>query len=131
MFITAVGMFLTMHFTPQTDYNTFVMLRILQVGGLPFLFVPISTMAFSAIPKEKSGKASALYSLMRNLGGSFGISALLTFLERREQTHQNFMVEHLTPANHGFAPALARATANEVNAGYGHGAAVGVARGLL
>jgi DHA2 family multidrug resistance protein len=131
MFITAVGMFLTMHFTPQTDYNTFVMLRILQVGGLPFLFVPISTMAFSAIPKEKSGKASALYSLMRNLGGSFGISALLTFLERREQTHQNFMVEHLTPANHGFAPALARATANAVNAGYGHGAAVGVARGLL
>lgn len=96
MLICCIGMATTSFFTPQTDYHTFVIMRMLQVGGLPFLFVPTSTMAFSSIPKEKSGKASALYSLMRNLGGSFGISITLSFLARREQMHQTYLSQHLS-----------------------------------
>ncbi|MDE1900369.1 MAG: DHA2 family efflux MFS transporter permease subunit [Alphaproteobacteria bacterium] len=111
MGVTSIGMATTMFFTPQTDYATFVAMRVLQVAGLPFLFVPISTMAFASIPKEKSGKASALYNLMRNLGGSFGISILLSFLTRHTQEHQTYLVQHLSPANPAYAPALAHATA--------------------
>lgn len=48
--------------------------RILQVIGLPFLFVPSSTLAFSKIKAVDSSNASAIVALMRNLGGSIGIA---------------------------------------------------------
>ncbi|MGB9153476.1 MAG: DHA2 family efflux MFS transporter permease subunit [Alphaproteobacteria bacterium] len=105
MTMTAIGMGATMLFTPQTDYHTFVLFRILQVAGLPFLFVPTSVMAFSAIPKEKTNKASALFSLMRNMGGSFGIALALSFIQRREQLHQNYLGQHLTPGSPAYQAA--------------------------
>ena len=110
MAMTSVGMWMTMHVTPQTDYTHFVMMRIMQVIGLPFLFVPTGTMAFSAIPKEKSGKASALYNLMRNLGGSFGISILLSYLARHEQMRQSTLAATMYPANPIYRGALAHYT---------------------
>jgi DHA2 family multidrug resistance protein len=114
MAMTAVGMGATMFFTPQTDYNTFVFFRILQVCGLPFLFVPTSVMAFSAIAKEKSNKASALYSLMRNLGGSFGIALALSFIQRREQLHQNYLTQHLSPGSAAYQKALSTMPAGKI-----------------
>lgn len=114
MAMTSIGMAATMFFTPQTDYHTFVLFRILQVGGLPFLFIPTSTMAFSTIAKEKSGKASALYSLMRNLGGSVGISIALAFLERRRQMHQTYLAQHLTPGAPAYQAALAAMPAGKI-----------------
>ena len=47
MFLMAFGMWATAQITPQSDYWTLVQVRILQVIGLPFLFVPSSTLAFS------------------------------------------------------------------------------------
>ncbi len=107
MMSISVGMWATAGVTSQVDYPYFVFVRILQVIGLPFLFVPSSTMAFSAIPPEKSSKASALYSLMRNLGGSFGISVLQSYLARHQQMHQNYMVQHMSAANPSYKAALA------------------------
>ncbi len=106
MFVSFVGMAATMGFTPQTDFPTFVLMRTLQVGSLPFLFVPIGTLAFLSIPKEQSNKASALFSLMRNLGGSFGISLILTYLARREQVHQVYLSQHLGPTDTVFQTAM-------------------------
>jgi DHA2 family multidrug resistance protein len=114
MTLTSIGMAATMFFTPQTDYHTFVMFRILQVAGLPFLFVPTSVMAFSSIPKEKSNKASALYALMRNMGGSFGISLVLTFIQRREQLHQTMLAQHLSPGSPAYQQALSVAPAGRL-----------------
>ena len=68
MLINAFGMWATGLITPQTDYSTFVFVRILQTLGLPFLFVPASTLAFSKISPENSSNASAIISLARNLG---------------------------------------------------------------
>jgi len=99
MLTVSLGMWLTSYISPQTDYDTFVLMRITQVLGLPFLFIPSSTMAFSTIPPEKGSKASALYSLLRNLGGSIGISILLSYVARNEQRHQSVLVEHLSPVN--------------------------------
>jgi DHA2 family multidrug resistance protein len=96
------------------------MFRIAQVVGLPFLFIPSSTMAFSTIPPEKSSKASALYSLMRNLGGSFGISILLSYVTRHQQQHQNYMVEHLLPTERGYNHTLAQSSHTILSAGHPH-----------
>jgi DHA2 family multidrug resistance protein len=110
MFMTAFGVWLTAHLTPQTNYGTFVMMRIAQVAGLPFLFVPTSALAFTQIPREKSSNASALFALMRNLGGSLGISLLLSHLTRHEQIHQNYLSATLSPGNIGYRAALANFT---------------------
>jgi DHA2 family multidrug resistance protein len=89
------GMWYTMHLNPQVTYMDFVWMRIFQVTGLPFLFIPISVVAFMNIPKELNNKASALYSLCRNLGGSIGISIVATYVTRHEQMHQNYLVDNL------------------------------------
>jgi DHA2 family multidrug resistance protein len=118
MMIGAFGMWLTMHITPQTDYPSFVLMRIFQVLGLPLLFVPVSTLAFADIPKEKSSKASALYALSRNLGGSIGISLLANYVFRQQQFHQQNLSEHMTPLNKPFRDTVA-SYADQLFA-YGH-----------
>lgn len=117
MLTLSIGMSLSSFFTPQTDYNTFVLLRISQVIGLPFLFIPSSTLAFSHIPPEKSNKASALYALIRNLGGSIGISLLLSYVARHEQLHQTVLSEGLNPAHPGYSILLARYTRSLLGSG--------------
>jgi len=120
MLIVSIGMELTAFITPQTDFNTFVLLRTAQVIGLPFLFVPSSVMAFSKIPLEKSSKASALYSLLRNLGGSMGISILLSDIARHQQVHQSNLAEHLTVSNPAYIALLAQYTQTFLNTGHTH-----------
>lgn len=99
MTILAFGLAYTSHVTPQTDYNHFVIMRICQVLGLPFLFIPISTLAFMKIPKEKSSKASALYALSRNMGGSVGIALVISYMTRHQQINQSVLARNLSPAD--------------------------------
>jgi len=70
--------------------------RMAQAVGLPFLFVPITTVAYVGLPPGKSNDASALINTMRNLGGSFGISVSTTLLARRGQFHHARLAERIT-----------------------------------
>lgn len=117
MLTTAAGLWATSLLTPQTDYTTFVAVRILQMIGLPFLFVPASTLAFSEIPPEKSSNASAIVSLMRNLGGSIGISLVTSMLAHRQQIQQSNLVQHLTVADPAYVQSLASYTQTAENLG--------------
>ncbi|CUH97545.1 putative membrane protein [Propionispora sp. 2/2-37] len=106
LFINAIGMWLTSLITPQTDYTTFAIARCFQTAGLPFLFVPATTLAFSKIPREKSSNASAIVSLLRNLGGSIGISLATSTLIYNRQLEQSNLVQHLTTAAPGYSTSL-------------------------
>ena len=108
MALLTFGLWNTSHITPQSTYNQFVLMRITQVIGLPFLFIPISTMAFKDIPKELSSKASALYALARNMGGSLGIAILASYETRRQQLHQTYLSENLSPTDPSFKALLAK-----------------------
>ncbi|HTR41920.1 MAG TPA: DHA2 family efflux MFS transporter permease subunit [Pseudomonadales bacterium] len=81
---------------PGASFKKLALARMYQGLGFAFLFVPIQTLAYSNLPKGKSNKASALINLMRNLGGSVGISVGTTLLARRSQVHQTYLVSHLT-----------------------------------
>jgi len=87
------------------DFDTSVsfwhaaMARTLQGAGLPFLFVPITTVSYVGLPPDKSNNASALINTMRNLGGSFGISVAVAVLARRGQYHHERLAEHVTLFN--------------------------------
>ena len=72
---------------------TTLLLPILITGfGLSFVFVPISTAAYGTLDTEQIGNASGLFNLMRNIGGSIGISLAQTLLTRRSAVHQNEII---------------------------------------
>jgi MFS transporter, DHA2 family, multidrug resistance protein len=75
----------------------YVMLsRLVQGFGLGFLFVPISTAAFSHLSPKNMGQATGLFNLLRNEGGSVGIALSATVLARHSQTHHARLGEHLS-----------------------------------
>jgi DHA2 family multidrug resistance protein len=104
--ITSVALWWMTNFNLQISFAVAMWARCLQALGLAFLFVPINTIAYSGLPPGKTNDASALINLMRNLGGSVGISVAQTMLSRRSQFHQNGLVEQITPLNPNFINAL-------------------------
>ena len=73
--------------------------QIIQGAAMAFLFIPLMATSMSDIPREKMGNATSIYNLMRNIGGSFGIATMTTFLARRSQVHQNHLISHITPSD--------------------------------
>jgi DHA2 family multidrug resistance protein len=85
--------------------------------GIAFLFVPISTVAFSRLPPEKSNAASSLFNLARNLGASFGIAAVTNLVVRQSQVHTNLLVSHAANGNAVYAQWIAGLTQRLVQGG--------------
>lgn len=75
--------------------------------ALSFIFIPLTTVSFATLSREQISNATGLYSLMRNLGGSIGISAVTTLLARGAQAHQNYLVSHLTPYDAAYQDRMA------------------------
>jgi MFS transporter, DHA2 family, multidrug resistance protein len=65
--------------------------------AIPSIFVPMTTFSVATVPKEAMGDATGITSLVRNLGGSVGISLITTFVTRGTQAHQALLVSHHTP----------------------------------
>ncbi len=95
--VFALAMWYFASFTLATDYRHEALARLLQGLGIASLFVPVSQLAYSHLPKNKNNKASSLTNLFRNQGGSFGIAFVTTLLARRAQYHQSVLVVHFTP----------------------------------
>jgi DHA2 family multidrug resistance protein len=87
----------------SVSFHQLAWARVFQAVGLPFLFVPLSTVAYAGLPPGKSNSASALINTMRNLGGSFGISVAIAFLSRRGQFHHARLAESISVYSRGFA----------------------------
>jgi len=76
------------------DFRTIMFLRMAQVVFMPFIFIPISTLNYVGVPREKNNQVSGLSNFARNLGGSIGTSLLGTFLARQNQIHQLNFAAH-------------------------------------
>jgi len=96
---TSFALFRMTNFDLGVDFRTLAVARMVQAGGLAFLFVPINTAAYSFLPREKNNAASGLINLARNVGGSVGISFVTTMLDRRSQFHQSRLVANLNPGS--------------------------------
>src|SRR5581483_348145 len=135
LLVSSFGLFQMAHFNLDVDRHTAMMARIVQSAGLAFLFVPINTLAFAFVPKEKTNYATGIINLARNIGGSCGIAMVSTMLARRAQFHQQTLVSHLTPVDpayndalHGIASTLMAKGADAVQAMQ---QAIGVIYGLV
>jgi MFS transporter, DHA2 family, multidrug resistance protein len=71
---------------------TTMLVPILLTGfGLSFLFVPIGYMATATLTNEQIGNSTGIFNLLRNIGGSIGISMATTVLARRTSYHQSMI----------------------------------------
>jgi DHA2 family multidrug resistance protein len=105
---TAYAMWYAAHLALTADFWTLSFARMLQSMWLPFLFIPISTASLVGIPPALNGDASAMINLMRNLGGSIGVSYTTTLLAYRQQFHQARLMEHVSAYNgYGYGTDLA------------------------
>jgi DHA2 family multidrug resistance protein len=102
----------------QMDFRTIMTLRMAQVLFMPLIFVPISTLNYIGVPREKNNQVSGMSSFARNLGGSIGTSLLGTFLTRQNQMHQAALVTHTTHANINFERMLSSLKAMFISQGY-------------
>jgi MFS transporter, DHA2 family, multidrug resistance protein len=86
----------------QLSFSAAVWLRITQVIGLGFLFVPITLVAYIGIAPEKNNAVAGIVNFMRNMGSSVGTSLVTTLIARRSQFHQARLVENARPDNPNF-----------------------------
>ena len=116
--MVAVSMWYYAQLDLTATFTDLVKARMLLGFGLAFLFVPTSQVAYSFLPKNKNNKASSLTNLFRNLGASFGISLVTTWLERRGQFHHQVLGAHISSYNALLAPRLAGIGDTLAHAGY-------------
>ena len=102
----------------DADYGSFIRCRLIQGFGVAFLFIPVSNLAYSYLPKELNNKASSLTNLFRNLGSSFGIAFVTTMQARRMQVHQNFLIEHLPVGDPGVLAHLRNSSTQFMHGGF-------------
>jgi DHA2 family multidrug resistance protein len=90
----------------EISFTDAAMARMWQSVGIPFLFIPITTVAYVGLRPEQNNQASAMMNVVRNLGGSIGIAAIQTLLSQRQQFHQARYVEQLNPLNPNYNEAV-------------------------
>jgi DHA2 family multidrug resistance protein len=81
----------------DTGYWNLFWPQIIQGFSLALLFVPLTTITMSPIPRERMGNATSIFNLTRNMGGSIGIAIVQTLQARHTQAHINYLGAHITP----------------------------------
>jgi DHA2 family multidrug resistance protein len=83
--------------TLGSDFWALAWPRMIQGIGMGFIFVPLQTLALASVSMRELGNATALFSVVRNIGGSAGIAISTTLLSRRAQVHQSTLVANVHP----------------------------------
>jgi MFS transporter, DHA2 family, multidrug resistance protein len=103
-----VSLYYSIDFTPDTTMRTIVWVSILQGAGLGFMFVPLNTISLATIPPALRTEGTAMWTLMRNLGSSIGVSVVIANLTNKTIMMRAHLAESLTPFNQAMAdPAAA------------------------
>jgi MFS transporter, DHA2 family, multidrug resistance protein len=87
----AASNFMNIYMTTDYGSDQLFWANVVRAIGQALAFAPLSMVATAGIEAENAGSASALFNMMRNLGGAVGIAILQTFLTKREQYHSNVL----------------------------------------
>jgi DHA2 family multidrug resistance protein len=103
-----VSLYYSIDFTLDTTMRTIVWVSILQGAGLGFMFVPLNTISLATIPPALRTEGTAMWTLIRNLGSSIGVSVVIANLTNKTIMMRAHLAESLTPFNQAMAdPAAA------------------------
>ena len=130
--LLAIGLFYS---SRQLDldisFKAASIVRVEQVVGLGFLFVPINLISYVGVAPEKSSSVAGLVNFMRNIGSSVGTSMVTTLIARRSQVHQNYLVANEVTGGFSFPRALTGVTRRLIDAGADPVKATRQAEGIL
>jgi DHA2 family multidrug resistance protein len=106
-YLVAAGMALFFFFcwwgyrilTPDTSRESFFWMLILRGVAMGMLFIPITTLSLSTLKGREIGEGAAFTGMMRQLGGSFGVAVIITFMSRRNMQHRADLVNNLDMNN--------------------------------
>jgi len=106
-YLVAIGMLLFFFFcfwgykilTPDTGKDAFFWMLILRGLAMGMLFIPITTLSLSTLKGRQIGEGAAFTGMMRQLGGSFGIAVITTFMAKRNVIHQADLINKLDITN--------------------------------
>ena len=95
----ALSCFMNLEISPDYAGDQLLVPNLVRAVGQAVLLTPLSSLATGGIERENAGSASALFNMMRNLGGSVGIAVLETFVAKREQFHSSIITAHVSLLN--------------------------------
>ncbi|MFT3932313.1 MAG: DHA2 family efflux MFS transporter permease subunit [Chitinophagaceae bacterium] len=81
--------------TPDTSADNFFWMLIVRGVGMGMLFIPVTTLSLSTLKGQQIGQGAAFTGMMRQLGGSFGIALVTTFMARQNMVHRSDLVSKL------------------------------------
>ena len=102
LLLTSLSMWEMSRFNMNVDEHAIIVTGALQGFGMGLIFSPLSAMTFSTLAPHLRTDGAAVFSLLRNLGSSIGVSVMIAMLSQGRQLHRSQLVEHVTP----FSPAL-------------------------
>src|SRR5215468_6952938 len=106
----AASNFMNIYMTIDYGSDQLFWPNVIRAVGQALVFAPLSAVATAGIVTENAGSASALFNMMRNLGGAVGIATLQTFLTKREQFHSNVLTHSVSLFEEATRARLARLT---------------------
>ncbi len=130
LILATVAFFLYADLDLDAGGHDFLWPQILQGAGLSMVFTPLATIAMDPIPLESMGFATSLFSMVRNIGSSVGISFVTTMVARRSQFHQARLSEGITPYNPAVQHAM-HSIGNAIGAGAENVRTIGVIYGRV
>ncbi len=115
----ALGAYDMSHFTLESGQGDIIFSIMTQGVGFSCLFVPLSTVALTAIPRHKMADATGLNSLFRQVGGSIGLAIGATLLTRYGDNARSALVAHVTASSHAAVDRTNGLTAMFMHRGFG------------
>ena len=105
----ALSGYLSSRFNLQMSMSSIIGANLAGGIGTSCIFVPLTTLAIGTLRNEQIGNGAGLQNLVRNIGGSIGLSFVSTMLQRYSQTHQAMLVGQLSSLNPQYQSHLAAA----------------------
>ena len=97
LMLTSLSLWDMTGFTTDVSGWDIVRTGVTQGLGLGFIFVPLTTITFSTLAQRFRNEGTALYSLVRNIGSSIGISVVITYLSQRTQANHAALADYVNP----------------------------------
>ena len=96
LILTVIALYRMSGFTTFVPQNMIIITGIINGLGMGFIFVPLSTVAFSTLPLKNRVEATSFFSLIRNIGSSIGVSIVTSLLIRNTQINHAYLSESIT-----------------------------------
>ena len=125
LLLTSLSLYIMTGFGPTMNATPIVVSGFIQGLGLGLVFVPLSTVAFATMAPQFRGDGTALFSLVRNIGSSIGISIVTLLLTRNTQINHSELAQKISALDPNFSGLMSGemgTTLQGMTAAYGEGA---------